>query len=124
MYPPTLSNLHERLQDYPAYNSYSDARLQIALDAAQAELESAVPAVTDVALNASADRMAYTICLDLAVWHLKRAVERTEDGDLPMSLWRERQDLNRRLEMLARMLDMPITVAPMERLEEEPALPK
>jgi hypothetical protein len=68
--------------------------------------------------------MAHSICLDLAVWHLKRAAERTEDGDIPMSLWRERQDLNRRIQQLAQLLDVPIMVETLERLEEEPTLPK
>lgn len=123
MYPPTVSDLRTRLLDYPAYAGYSDARLQMALDAAQGELESAVQSLTDTTLSTAADRMAHSLCLDLAVLHLKRAVERTEDGDLPMSLWRERQDINRRIEMLARLLDVPITIEPLERLEEEPALP-
>jgi len=123
MYPPTLTDLRARLEDYPAYSGYSNARLQMALDAAQGELESSVRALADVALSGAADRMAATLCLDLAVWHLKRAVERTEDGDIPMALWRERQDLNRRIDLLAQMLDRPITVEPLERLEEDPPLP-
>ncbi len=124
MYPPTLSDLYERLRNYPAYNRYTNEQLQIVLNSARAEVESAVPAVADGSLNASADLVAHDITVKLAVWYLKSAVERTEDGDLPMALWRERQELTRRLEMLARMLDVPIIAAPLERLEEEPALPK
>lgn len=122
-YPPTIADLRSRLADYPAYAGATDARLSLALDSARAELESAVPNLGQVALDEGQARQAAMLCLDLAAYHLKRAVERTEEGDIPMALWRERQDLNRRIQQLMAALDSGIYIAPLERLDP-PELPK
>lgn len=117
-YPPTLRDLRNRLGDYPAYSTMSDLRLQQAMDAAQGELESAIPRITEGVTDSAESRLVASLCLDLAVYHIKRAVERTETGDLPLALWRERQDLTRRMQMVALLLDSGIKVRAFDHLEE------
>lgn len=101
MYPATTADLRVALLSYPHLAERSDAELELVLERARGEIELAAPTVAESVSTERLDRAAWSLHLDLALWHLRLGIERTSEGLLSDDLRALRQTLDTRLSRLA-----------------------
>jgi|YNPNPStandDraft_1061719.scaffolds.fasta_scaffold05073_2 hypothetical protein len=118
-YPPTASELRQELEPYPLHGDLTDTELAAALQDAQSELHTAIPAFAQ-ANNSNYEQQAKRLCLALARWYVRMARERTPEGDVPPALLAERRILEQRIQQAQSSFSISARVERYEPLEPVP----
>ena len=102
-YPPTSEEIKQAITKYPhmANRPSLNPDLDRALLQARGDIALECPQAEEGSLNPALVNSAWAICLELAVWYIRKDTERNmETGTLPGSLIDLRDQIDARLEKL------------------------